>query len=220
MLFLWVFLYGAVYLAAGSCSDGMQWVRAGAMLLYNACFICWICLKKDRKRIGLSTEGAGTSFEKPAFWGAMILPVCNLLSADRYLPEASAVVLLLSASVTEELFFRGYLLEYLRRRGDTFAIVVASVLFALFHLVNWSAEPDVMYIVLQVLCAFFASVCYCVLVIRTGSILPAMGLHILTNYTGCGVLTKTGRLTAGCYSVGLSLCWSIWAIQRIRKKEM
>jgi len=79
----------------------------------------------------------------------------------------------LVAGVAEEMAYRGYMLSRLERFGPHIAIGVTSLTFAAMHLVHGIG-------VLWLLPGFFAvSVVYCLLVRRTGSILPAMILHTL-----------------------------------------
>ncbi len=79
----------------------------------------------------------------------------------------------LVAGVAEEMAYRGYMLSRLERFGSGVAIGVTSLTFAAVHLVHGIG-------VLWLLPGFFlVSVLYCLLVRRTGSILPAMILHVL-----------------------------------------
>lgn len=79
----------------------------------------------------------------------------------------------LVAGVAEEMAYRGYMLSRLERFGPETAIVVTSLVFAAAHLVHGIG-------ILWLLPGFFlVSVIYCLLVRRTGSILPGMVLHAL-----------------------------------------
>ena len=106
------------------------------------------------------------------------------LAGDRPLPDPSDyptmafrvsafVMTPLVAGVAEEMAYRGYLLSRLERFGPETAIVVTSMAFAAAHLVHGIG-------VIFLLPGFFlVSVIYCLLVRRTGSILPGMALHVL-----------------------------------------
>jgi membrane protease YdiL (CAAX protease family) len=80
----------------------------------------------------------------------------------------------LLAPIAEEVFFRGLLFPVLRARwGVAVGVVVTGVLFSLVHA---SGSPVEALIVLFVLGAGL-----CLLYLRTGSLLPCIGLHALNN---------------------------------------
>jgi membrane protease YdiL (CAAX protease family) len=80
----------------------------------------------------------------------------------------------LLAPVAEETFFRGLLFPMLRERWGTIAGVIVTG--AIFSLVHASGSPPEALIVLFVLGAGL-----CLLYLRTGSLLPCIGLHALNN---------------------------------------
>jgi membrane protease YdiL (CAAX protease family) len=89
------------------------------------------------------------------------------------------------SGVIEEAAFRGYLQSRLERYGAGTAIVVTSVVFALFHSVHgWQTllfmGPGL----------FIASVLYGMLAYHTGSIVPGIVVHVLGDlaHTVFGVL--------------------------------
>jgi membrane protease YdiL (CAAX protease family) len=84
------------------------------------------------------------------------------------------VVTCLMAPIAEEVFFRGLLFPVLGSRlGMTGGVVATGGLFALVHAVGSPAQA---LIVLFVLGSGL-----CVLYVRTGSLLPCIGLHALNN---------------------------------------
>jgi membrane protease YdiL (CAAX protease family) len=84
------------------------------------------------------------------------------------------VITCLLAPIAEEVFFRGLLFPVLRSRWGTAAGVLATGL--LFSLVHASGSPVEALIVLFVLGSGL-----CLLYLRTGSLLPCIGLHALNN---------------------------------------
>ncbi|MBN1909031.1 MAG: CPBP family intramembrane metalloprotease [Pirellulales bacterium] len=86
-------------------------------------------------------------------------------------PAAQLVHLVLLVPIAEEIYFRGLLLEHLRRGiGTVPAILACSLLFALLHLPTGGA-----------LSAFWLSIGTCALVVWTGALAPALQLHIAWN---------------------------------------
>ena len=75
-------------------------------------------------------------------------------------------------AITEEIAFRGVILNFLRPYGDGFAILISSILFGLVH-GNFVQIPF----------AFIVGLVCAVLVVKTNSIIPSILLHLLNNGT-------------------------------------
>lgn len=80
------------------------------------------------------------------------------------------VVFAVLPALLEEIFFRGYVLQLLRRYNDTAALFVSALLFGLMH-GN----------VLQIPFAFMVGLILGLIVLRTDNIWLAVGLHFLNN---------------------------------------
>jgi uncharacterized protein len=97
----------------------------------------------------------------------------------------------LVAPLAEELFFRGLLFGVLRSRfGVAWGVVVTGALFSLVHAVG---SPPETLIVLFVLGAGL-----CLLYLRTGSLLPCIGLHALNN--------------AIAFATTKEMAWPVWVL--------
>ncbi|MGE4466035.1 JDVT-CTERM system glutamic-type intramembrane protease MrtJ [Sphaerochaeta sp.] len=89
------------------------------------------------------------------------------------------VVFFILAPVAEELFFRGFLQNWLKKRitaiylGVSAANVATSVLFAGVHMVGWGAEHGFM--------VFAPSLLIGILYDRTGRVSFAIFLHSIYN---------------------------------------
>ena len=108
------------------------------------------------------------------------------------------VVALLPA-VFEETLFRGILVGRMRASGwgTCSVIFISGALFSLFH-----GNPA------QTLYQFICGVCFALLVVRAGSILPSMLAHLLNNaavlvFTACGA--DLGKMAAG-WNIALLVC--------------
>lgn len=86
------------------------------------------------------------------------------------------VVFAVLPGVLEEMFFRGYVLQMLRRYNDTAALFVSALLFGLMH-GN----------VLQIPFAFMVGLVLGLIVLRTDNIWLAIGLHFLNNAMSMGL---------------------------------
>ncbi|MGN1132769.1 MAG: lysostaphin resistance A-like protein [Ruminococcus sp.] len=75
-------------------------------------------------------------------------------------------------AITEEIAFRGVVLNFLRPYDDGFAVLVSAILFGLVH-GNFVQIPF----------AFIVGLVCAVLVVKTNSIIPSILLHLLNNGT-------------------------------------
>jgi uncharacterized protein len=109
----------------------------------------------------------------------------------------------LLAPLAEEVFFRGLLFPVLRSRWGTAAgVIVTGLLFSLVHAAGSPAEA---LIVLFVLGAGL-----CLLYLRTGSLLPCIGLHALNNAIAFAVTKEMAWPVAlvtvvGCVVVSVTI---------------
>jgi len=95
------------------------------------------------------------------------------------------------APLAEELFFRGLLFPVLRARlGVAWGVLVTGALFSVVHAVG---SPPETLIVLFVLGAGL-----CLLYLRTGSLLPCIGLHALNN--------------AIAFATTKEMAWPVWLL--------
>jgi uncharacterized protein len=78
------------------------------------------------------------------------------------------------APIAEEVFFRGFLFPVLRARtGVAWGVVITGALFSLVHALGSPVEALIVLVVL--------GAGLCLLYLRTGSLLPCIGLHALNN---------------------------------------
>jgi sodium transport system permease protein len=109
-------------------------------------------------------------------------------SADGH-PLDYLLVFVLLPAICEELAFRGFILNGLRSRLHPWtAILISSFLFAIYHLNVFQALP-----------AFVLGVVLGMLVVRSGSVLPAMLFHLLYNglLVGVALLPQFGYSEEG-----------------------
>ena len=221
-VFLWAVLYGLTEIGAEQLSriiPGSFPLTPSAMLLYTLMLILWLCRTGRAQTVGLQIPRWS-----PRQWlnliPLLLLPGFNLLTAGRIAPDPSAVALMLSAAVTEEVFFRGFLLHFLAKRSKSAGIFLSSILFAAFHLVNLTQGTDPTYTWMQVLCAFAVGLCYSTTAISIGSLLPCIAVHFLTNITGSSQSSQSGSETAGLWiCILVCICWGIMHSYKIRKNE-
>ncbi len=151
-----------------------------------------------------------------------LLEFARQIESGGFLP--ALLVIGVEAPIMEELVFRGLLLGALRRRYSTAtAAVVSTALFVLFH-GNFT----------QGVAALAIGSLACWLVVRTGSLLPGMVVHVAWNSSlqvvgaltsahgaqpsgGTGATGEPWLLLAGALAMGvgvLALWWQLRALPR------
>jgi uncharacterized protein len=116
--------------------------------------------------------------------------------------QISLLALAILIGFTEEIFFRGLLLESLLPVGIRKAVLLSAVLFGLPHLLKAASGIwDPYFAVATTLFAMGIGVCFAALRVRTGTIWPLIGIHILIDYSAF----IRGGLEIKTYSAGLFL---------------
>ena len=208
MVFLWVILYGLVYEAAGAAGKA-SWLLPAAMAAYTAAFLLWTRKSGNAQQIGLA-KSTGIS---PAMLPLLVLPLGNLLANGFSFPGWEAAFVLICGSITEELFFRGFLFSYLLRRGPICAVLGSSLLFALMHFANLGSGAEVLDTLMQVLCAFWVGVCYCLAILRWKSLLPCIVAHSLTNLTAA----ESSPVFLPLICILICVCYSLWLKNQMKE---
>lgn len=203
---------GVVMQVTGAAQDGALWTAVGNIFAFGvALWLAWLLSGRPPRQIFPSGPVAGRVWAAVTLttlgWQFLGSEVDNLLRAVFPPPDwvvevmaqlsgeglSSLALLVLVAPVTEELFFRGALLQgfVLRYRVPT-AIAASSVMFALIHINPWQFPSG---LVLGILFAWWT--------LRTGSLRPALAMHALHNGLGPLLIHVLGLQIPG-YSGNMS----------------
>lgn len=122
-----------------------------------------------------------TEWRHVGLFGIPLVIVVAPLVGGITLPEAGTLGLLivgyLLTGFTEETFSRGLVQRILRPLGPVRAVVVMAVLFGILHLGNLFLRDSAAIVFAQAFGAFTFAIGYGALRLRTGTIVPLMGLH-------------------------------------------
>lgn len=210
MVFFWVILYGMTYTISIKVPQTLHMkdqISGPVMLLYIVFFILWLYRTGQAGAVGLRVIRKIWPGEYLYLLPLVVLPLFNLLIATEHRIDFSAVALMLSVSIAEEIFFRGYMLRFFAKRSNLLRVVVTSVIFALFHGVNLIQNADITYTLMQISCAFATSVCYCAIALKFSSLLPCIISHVLTNITGISNLQHVENIWE---MLGLWMCIAVY----------
>lgn len=213
MVFLWVSLYGVTYMVSENIilGKGMYpWILPVNMLVYTLLLILWIWRSGMHRNIGFVVAETCSVSKWIEIIPVFILPVYNLLMARGADFSLYQILLMFSVSVTEEIFFRGFLLHMLIKHSRICGIILSSIVFSLLHGANVFQGADFDYTWMQMICAFSSGICYSIATVQTGSLLPAIVAHILTNITGIAEMAEPGWKVSGLWvMITLHIWWGI-----------
>jgi hypothetical protein len=114
------------------------------------------------------------------FLALMLIPYFFLIPVIEPLP--AAILHIIYVGVMEEFIFRGLVFRAVEIITDeNKAIIISSILFGLFHLVNLSGDDPVWYVVLQVAFTAAIGLGFAVLRAKTGSIFACMIIHAVLD---------------------------------------
>lgn len=111
-----------------------------------------------------------------------------------------ALNMTLIAAFTEEMVFRGVVMQSLRRFGDMFALITSSLIFGIFHL-NLIQMPY----------AFLLGLCIGYFVLRTGSLWPGVLIHFANNAIATVLTMIEPYMTENAYLI-LNMAYSLFAV--------
>lgn len=95
------------------------------------------------------------------------------------------LIALLSCAFGEEVFFRGILLSFFRKKGvkTVINIIGVSALFSVSHIINLLSGFEISYVLIQLLFSFSVGLCLTAVSYYTNSIVITFVLHSLINIT-------------------------------------
>ncbi|WP_099203588.1 CPBP family intramembrane glutamic endopeptidase [Miniphocaeibacter massiliensis] len=121
--------------------------------------------------------------------------------------------------ISEELFFRGIILNILSEKSKRYAILVSAILFSILHLTNIAGGISIKYVVLQVVFSFIFGVVAGQITVISRSLLPAIIWHFTHDFiaflTGNELSKKTIIvLVVQCV---ILLIYSVYLSKKINK---
>lgn len=175
-----------------------------------------------KKFLAITTLGMGSiliSSSAAAITNAL-MHAFSLKTSEVAAPEGmlQTIVFLLTyiviAPVTEEILFRGIILERLRRYGDVFAILSSAMMFSLLHAALQSFPS-----------AFISGVIFALISIYSGSPLSSMIVHAANNAISVISIIIAHNVSESVASIFLTLsvyllaALSLIAFFKIKKKS-
>ncbi|HEX9728363.1 MAG TPA: type II CAAX endopeptidase family protein [Gemmatimonadales bacterium] len=207
LIVAWPIVSGAIVRGGSVPLD--EWYPSRSFPLRALPMLALVCVAGSALAIGLTTWIPGGE-------GLVLDQASEAVSGGNLVGVMLLVVAL--APLAEEAFFRGWLLRRLSGRlSSGSAVVIAAVLFAMFHALTWEGPL-----------ALPAGLLFGWLVVRTGSILPAIVGHAAVSGTvllatlpalhpwSRGTVDRPSPLAEPLLLVGLcALCGvGVWSVLR------
>ncbi len=182
---LWIVIY-VVLMAPlrGSYGDGSLQMLLGLVAI-SAVLLAVIRLLGIQKELGMTRW---LQNGKKLLW---LLPMWVLSTGNlwggvgvRYdaVTTVMAVLSFLLVGVAEEIIFRGFLFNGMRRTGSlTVAVVVSAITFGMGHIVNLLTGHATMETLVQVLFAVAWGFLFTFAYLKSGSLLPCIAIHGLID---------------------------------------
>ena len=219
MLFVWIALYGVANLVPNLLQGGL-WLWGISAAAFDCVFLVWIIRTGRRKAAGLVPVDPSAETVVKYLPVLAVFPLYNMICAWQ-LPRLNGGFWLhmFCVALTEEVVFRGFLLNRLRAPGTVRGILLTSLAFALLHGLNVADAGADLYLLLQILSSFAVSLCYCVVTLECGSIYPCIVAHFLTNITAAGSVEGFREMAGLLVCAAVSALWSLWRIRENRQNK-
>ena len=200
---LWIVIY-VVLMAPlrGSYGDGSLQMLLG-LTAVSAAMLAVIRLLGIQKELGMTRW---LQNGKKLLW---LLPMWVLSTGNlwggvgvRYdaVTTVMAVLSFLLVGVAEEIIFRGFLFNGMRRTGSlTVAVVVSAITFGMGHIVNLLTGHATMETLVQVLFAVAWGFLFTFAYLKSGSLLPCIAIHGLID--AFSVFSRDSQIADWAYIV-------------------
>lgn len=213
MNIIWIISYGMIYVVSEKLSEviGKPYVITTlAVGLYSAILCGWLYKSGKLEYYYVSKIQKWNKRSVILSLPLLSYPVANfIVQGDRVNLQRSvwAFVLIFLMVFLEEFFFRGYLLRiisvkyHIENKWKT--AVISSLLFGVFHFVNYFQGADLLFTVLQVIGAFGIGMCFSSLTLYFRSIIPGTTIHLLINATSFNEERKSAIITISFLSLAI-----------------
>jgi membrane protease YdiL (CAAX protease family) len=166
----------------------------------------------------------------PALFASMFLAGAFIIAPPAPSKVGWLLLNTLMVGLSEELMFRGIVLRALLARTSLLvSLIVTSVLFGSVHVLNVFVTGELLPAAIQAVAAGFSGLLFAALVVRTGSLIPAIVLHgfwdfsvfmfsIAAKAKDAGISEPVTSLWQGLAPIALVLPNLLYALFLLRKR--
>lgn len=174
----------SVIIQINAITDDTAGYGIQALFFGIACVIGFILYKKYKRK----SETSCWVTKKEMLWLLPLL-ISELLGfimgvkiTQDFLYYFVLIMFTIFVAISEELFFRGIVLEILREKNVKYAIIVSSIFFSFLHLTNLAGGISMNYAIFQMVFAFIFGYVAAQITILSKSIFPAIVWHFAHNF--------------------------------------
>ncbi len=196
--FLWVIAYGVLFFGGERLSSliGIPRLMTAIFILIYAVALLFALNKQRKKRFLYGLRFKFKAIELLYFLPLLTLPIINLLTVS-FNFEIFTLVTFLGVAIVEEVFFRNYLLLELNAKFSLIiSALLSSLIFALFHAVNFINGFDLLFVAMQIISSFAVGVYFSAVTVKFKSVSPTILAHFIINLTGLGIIKLDKTLWA------------------------
>jgi len=215
VFFVWAVAYSIVYRLADILDKALKTDYKTVpicMLLFTVIFLYWIFKSGKAEYIGVKKAAISKNNIYMAI-PLLMFPLYNIMVTKQVSADVYDILLILSAIVVEEVFFRGVIQKHFLHSGLIMSVLITNLLFAGYHSFNIFSGADIYYTLWQVLNAFIVGVCYSLVVILYDSLIPAAAAHFLVNLTG---MYKDTDLTGISFIVAIHIIYALFLLKKAK----
>lgn len=244
MGFVWIFLYGLIYIATERVSllfEASHLIMIFAMSLYWIFFFVCVYKRGELRRYGICRPQHKGMTEYILYAWLLLMPFTNLtiaaLSSSAIkinVENLPGILPMIYFGLGEEVLFRGGILSLLTKQYKTNVLkgtLITSLMFSAMHMINIYSSATVGYAVVQSICAAATGFCFGMITCREKSIIPCVMIHSLTNITSLAISNRNiiagetkrfdlNRLEMTVFLVvaGIYMVYGIWLYKKKSQK--
>ena len=225
---VWIIVYVISFSAADSVSEeiGIPKLITCAVGLVMA-LIAYGFIKKQQLKEYYGLCGMREPVKKYFyFFPLIIISSVNLWNGIEIKSSSSEILLFMISmcfvAFIEEVIFRGFLFKAMCKDNVTVAIIVSSVTFGIGHIVNLLMGEPLLDTMLQLVYASAVGFCFTAVFYVSGSILPCILAHALTNSLSIIsiVPSKEMHIVTTVVLTVISILYGVWLLLTDKKKKI
>ena len=219
---VWIGFYVVLYSAADNLSTSLgtaKIITAPLSIVMAFVLLVWITRNGLKEKCGLckvKADGRKYLF----FFPLVIIASTNLwngFALHMTLPETALyIVSMLCVGFIEEIIFRGFLFNALRKDNVRQAIIISSLTFGIGHIVNLLNGAELLETMLQICYAAAIGFLFTVIFYTSGSLIPCVITHSAINSLSAVAGTRTERsaIVGAVVLTAISLFYAIWILKK------
>jgi len=225
---LWIIIYITGTIVFNNIADLLNLTNFFTLLFYlfiSIILLFWIFKNKLNSEFGLIKS----PFNAKYF--LYFIPLAILVSTNfwfgfkleyDFTETLIFVISMLCVGFLEEIIFRGFLFNAMRKDNLKCAIIVGSLTFGFGHIINlFTGNADILSTILQICYATTTGFLFIIIFLKGKTLLPCIITHSLFNSLSVFSVSvsKTINITTAVVIIILTLSYSLFLIKALPKQE-